>query len=66
MVICFAEVYFTGSYPLPPQGWQRKIRLIVIQLPFAAPYLFMASRPYCEHVGVNLHDGFSKGDMAYW
>lgn len=56
--------YFTGSYPLPPQGWQRLILLIPSQVPLKTPYLFTASIAYCEHVGWYLHAPGSSGDMA--
>ena len=66
LFLWFKEVYFTGSNPLPPQGWQRKIRFSAIQLPLKAPYLFTASKPYCEQEGVKRHDGFNRGEIAYW
>ena len=56
----------TGSYPLPPHGWQRDRRLSVSHPPFRGPYLRNASTAYAEHVGVKRHDGGVKGDMQYW
>lgn len=46
------QAYGTGSYPCPPQGWQRRIRFIVSQNPLNGPYFFIASIAYDEHVGV--------------
>jgi hypothetical protein len=42
------------------------MRFKAIQLPLKAPYLLTASIPYSEQEGVKRHDGFSKGEMAYW
>ena len=58
--------YGTGSYPLPPQGWQRARRRKVSHPPFSGPYLRSASSAYCEQVGVNRHDGGVKGEMQSW
>ena len=35
--------YGTGSYPLPPQGWQRLILFIASQVPLNKPCFFKAS-----------------------
>jgi hypothetical protein len=35
--------YGTGSQPLPPQGWQRLIRLSANQKPLKGPYFLKAS-----------------------
>ena len=59
------NIYGTGSYPEPPHGWHRKILLIVRYKPFTGPCFFRASMAYCEHVGVNLHDGGVNGDMQF-
>lgn len=55
--------YGTGSYPEPPQGWQRRMRFRDSQKPFIGPYFLKASNAYCEQVGVNLHVGGLRGDM---
>lgn len=57
--------YGTGSYPCPPHGWQRNIRLMASHSPLNGPCFLMASRAYCEHVGVNLHEGGVNGDMQF-
>ena len=57
--------YGTGSYPEPPHGWQRRILLMARYSPFIGPCFFIASTAYCEHVGINLHDGGVKGDMQF-
>jgi len=59
------DIYPTGSYPLPPQGWQRLIRFIPSHIPFQAPYFFIASSAYCEQVGVYLQAIGKKGEMLY-
>jgi hypothetical protein len=46
------NIYGTGSYPCPPQGWQLETRLIVSHKPFIGPCFFKASIPYSEQVGV--------------
>ena len=48
----FQEDYGTGSCPPSQNGWQRPIRLIASQLPFAAPYVLIASDAYFEQLGV--------------
>ena len=59
------KVSGTGSYPLPPQGWQLNIRLVANQRPFNGPCFFTACTAYSEHVGVYLHDGGFSGEIAY-
>ena len=59
----FLAFYGTGSYPEPPQGWQRIIRLIPIHPPLKIPYFITASTIYWLHVGVKRHAGGVKGDM---
>jgi hypothetical protein len=48
----FLSDHGTGSWPCPPQGWQREILFIVSHNPFTGPYFLNASNPYCEQVGV--------------
>lgn len=55
----------TGSYPCPPQGWQRLNRLTVSHNPLNTPCFFNASMAYCEQVGVNRHLGPRNGDMTH-
>ena len=55
--------YGTGSYPLPPQGWHRRIRRIARYKPLKGPCLRSASTAYWLQVGVNLHAGGVKGEM---
>lgn len=59
------DIYGTGSYPCPPQGWQRLNRLTVSHNPLNTPCFFNASMAYWEQVGVNRHLGPSKGDMTH-
>ncbi|VAW16755.1 hypothetical protein MNBD_BACTEROID03-28 [hydrothermal vent metagenome] len=40
-----------GSYPLPPQGLQLKIRFVASHPPLKSPCFFKASKVYCEQVG---------------
>lgn len=40
-----AKNHGTGSYPCPPQGWQRAILFAVSHSPFTGPYFFSASIP---------------------
>lgn len=56
----------TGSYPLPPHGWQRSRRLMASQSPFTGPCFSIAWRAYSEHVGVKRHEGGVNGDMQRW
>jgi hypothetical protein len=56
----------TGSYPPGCQGLQRQIRLNPIQPPLSTPYFRIASSVYCEHDGVNLHDGGKIGPINRW
>ena len=60
------EAYGTGSWPWPPQGWQRAILFSVSQPPFNGPYFFIASIPYCEQVGVYRHEGPIHGEITCW
>ncbi len=53
----------TGSYPCPPQGWQRKIRLRANIEPLNGPYFLIACNAYSEQVGVNLQVGGFIGEM---
>ncbi len=53
----------TGSYPLPPQGWQRHMRRMLSHSPFTAPCLRNASMAYWLHVGVKRQLGGNSGDM---
>ncbi len=53
----------TGSYPDPPQGWQRRMRFSDSQNPLNGPYFRKASRAYWEHVGVNRQVGGLSGEM---
>ena len=46
---------YAGSYPFPPHGWHRQMRLAAFTLPCQGPYLVMASMAYWLHVGVNRH-----------
>ena len=46
------SIHGTGSYPLPPQGWQRRILLMASHVPFRGPCFLMACMAYWEHVGV--------------
>ena len=57
--------YGTGSYPLPPHGWQRSIRLIAKYKPFTGPCFFSACTAYSEQVGVNLHEAGVIGEIQY-
>ena len=55
-------VFFDG----PPfaNGLQRSIRLNAIHPPFKAPYFWIASMQYSEHVGMYLHfEGPIRGEM---
>lgn len=45
----------TGSYPRPPQGWQRQTRRAVSHSPRIGPCALIASSPYALHEGVNRH-----------
>ena len=57
--------YGTGSYPDPPHGWQRAMRFTPSQPPFKTPYLRIASKVYCEQVGVKRHAGGVSGEMQH-
>lgn len=41
----------TGSYPLPPQGWQLAILFAASHDPFSGPYFRIASIAYWLQVG---------------
>jgi len=56
--------YGTGSYPFPPQGLQDKNLLKARYVPLNGPYFFIASIPYCEHVGVYLQEERVNGEIA--
>jgi hypothetical protein len=58
--------YGTGSWPVPPHGWQRAKRLAANQLPRTAPYLAIASAAYAEQVGVYRHTAGSSGETPRW
>ena len=55
--------YGTGSYPLPPQGWQRSILFSDSQNPLKGPYFRKASSAYWEQVGVKRQQDGLRGDM---
>lgn len=57
------QIYGTGSYPEPPKGLHRRIRLKESQPPFRGPYLRIASLAYCEQVGVYRHAAGVKGEI---
>lgn len=56
----------TGSYPLPPQGWQRRMRRTASQRPLNGPCFWMASTAYCEQVGVKRQAGGVSGEIYRW
>jgi hypothetical protein len=56
----------TGSYPCPPQGWQRRILFTVSHPPLNKPYFLSACTPYWEQLGVNLHLGPRTGETTSW
>lgn len=56
----------TGSYPLPPQGWQLLTRFSANQNPLNGPYFLNASNAYWLQVGVYLHLGPSHGLITSW
>ena len=58
-------LYGTGSYPLPPQGWQRRMRLTAKYNPFTGPCFLRACTAYSEQVGVYLHDAGVMGEIQY-
>lgn len=62
---CIFKIYGTGSYPCPPQGWQRLNRLTVNHSPLNTPYFLKASSEYCEQVGVNRHLGPITGEITH-
>lgn len=57
--------YGTGSYPCPPQGWQRPILLAAKREPLSGPCFLIASIEYCEQVGVYLQVAGNNGEIAY-
>ena len=57
------KAYGTGSYPLPPQGLQRRILHTVRASPLKGPCFRKACKAYSEHVGVNRQTGGFRGDM---
>jgi hypothetical protein len=58
--------YATGSYPNPPPGRQRDIRLIARHKPRTHPYFSIAWAAYSLQLGTNLHAARPPniGDMA--
>ncbi len=56
--------YGTGSYPCLPQGWQLLILLSNKYPPLKGPCFFIASTPYCEHVGEKRQVAAYNGDIA--
>lgn len=66
MYVNVREHHGTGSYPSPPHGWQRPMRLMASHNPLIAPCLFIASIAYWLHVGVYRHDAGSIGEIQYW
>lgn len=54
----------TGSYPLPPQGWQLAILFAASHDPFSGPYFRIASIAYWLQVGVYRHAAGKCGDIA--
>ena len=61
----YFNIYGTGSCPCLPQGWHLAILFAVNQPPLKGPCFFIASTPYCEHVGVNLQELPKSGDIKY-
>ena len=57
--------YGTGSYPLPPHGWQLLIRFIDSRPPLSIPYFLIASMVYWEQVGLYLQRAGNSGDILY-
>jgi hypothetical protein len=55
----------TGSYPLPPQGWQRRMRLMERQSPLTGPCFLSACTAYSEQLGTYLQDAGVKGEIQY-
>lgn len=62
----FRRIHGTGSYPLPPHGWQRSTRLRASQSPLPGPYFLNASTAYCEQVGVKRQEGGVNGEIYFW
>ena len=58
-----AHGHGTGSYPLPPHGWQRRMRRMASQEPLMGPYLRRASMAYWLQVGTKRQLGGVKGEM---
>ena len=56
------EHHGTGSYPCPPQGWQRNSRLMASQPPLIAPYFCSALIAYAEQLGLYLQVGGKMRD----
>lgn len=56
--------HVAGSYPLPPNGWQRANLHVVMIAPRVQPYLANACMAYSEHVGTYRQLGGSIGDTA--
>ena len=66
MKVDVGDHHGTGSYPEPPQGWQRKILLIARYIPLKGPCLRKASMAYWLQVGVYLQEGGVSGEMNFW
>ena len=60
------QLYGTGSYPPLQNGWQRRRRRTVSQLPRAGPYRWIASSAYAEHVGWKRQEGGVSGEIPLW
>ena len=66
MYVYAREYHGTGSYPLPPHGWQRQMRLMASHNPLIAPCLFIASIAYCEQEGVKRQQDKFKHPFHSW
>ena len=62
----FRKDYGTGSNPPGLNGWQRTIRRAPSHPPRSTPYLSIASRVYCEQLGIKRQLGGSPGEMKRW
>jgi len=61
--LAVAGSHGTGSKPLPPHGWQRKIRRNASHDPRKIPCRVMASMAYWLHVGVKRQQAGNIGEM---
>ena len=66
IVFMVVSIYGTGSYPFPPQGWQRRSLFMVRYSPLIGPCLRRAWIAYAEQVGVKRQVGGFNGDMQIW